>query len=143
MLLFIWVFALLNTFNKPLRGTEHYFRFLWIYWFFNVFGCYFFPNKVHLRYMYLLKTIVIRSRKIAWYFLLNFEFMGWPYSEYTKTAKNGCFQWVFSQWGWLWGCFSYFLLLCLWCKYFSGSSEDRYRWERTSQIPLVSFQFAA
>ena len=38
---------------------------------------------------------------------------------------------------WLWGCFSQFLLLWLWCQRFRGSSEDRYRSKRLSQILLV------
>ena len=43
-------------------------------------------------------TIVIRNGKIVWkhgscclYFRLNLKYLGWPYREYIKTAKNGDF----------------------------------------------------
>ena len=53
---------------------------------------------------------------ISWYFGLNLKYLGWPYREYIKTAKNGSFceellleidfEAVFSQL-WLWcQCFS-------------------------------------
>ena len=42
--------------------------------------------------------IVIRNGKIVWkhgsyywYFRLNLKYLGWPYSAYIKTAKNGDF----------------------------------------------------
>ena len=42
--------------------------------------------------------MVIRNRKIAWkhrsycrHFCLNLKYLGWPYKEYIKTAKNGSF----------------------------------------------------
>ena len=42
--------------------------------------------------------MVIRDGKIAWkhrlycwYFYLNLKYLGWPYREYIKTAKNGGF----------------------------------------------------
>ena len=28
---------------------------------------------------------------ICWYFRLNLKYLGWPYKEYIKTAKNGSF----------------------------------------------------
>ena len=47
-------------------------------------------------------TIVIRNGKLdwkqgsyCWYFRLNLKFLGWPYREYIKTAKNRCFQQAF------------------------------------------------
>ena len=41
-------------------------------------------------------SIVIRKRKIVWkhrpycrYFSLSLKYLGWPYREHLKTAKNG------------------------------------------------------
>ena len=43
-------------------------------------------------------NIVIRNRKLVWkhrpycwYFRLSLKYLGWPYKEYIKTAKNGDF----------------------------------------------------
>ena len=47
---------------------------------------------------YMHSAIVIRNGKhgpSCWYFRLYLEFLGWPYSEYIKTANKGCFQWGF------------------------------------------------
>ena len=44
------------------------------------------------------ENIVVRNGKIfsknrpyCWYFCLNLKYLGWPYTEYIKTAKNGGF----------------------------------------------------
>ena len=43
-------------------------------------------------------NIVIRNRELVWkhgpycrYFRLNLKYLGWPYKEYVKTAKNSDF----------------------------------------------------
>ena len=90
-------------------------------------------------------AIVIRNGKIVWkqgpycwYFRLNLKYLGWPYRAYIKRAKNGDL-WGIALWKWLWGCFSYFLLLWPWCQGLWGSSEDRYRSKRVSQMLLVCY----
>ena len=40
---------------------------------------------------------------------------------------------------WLWGCFSQFVLLWTWCQGFWGSSEDRYRSKRVSEMLLLCY----
>ena len=89
--------------------------------------------------------IVIRNGKIVWkhglhcwYFHLNLKYLGWPYREYIKTAKNVCFlrnHWVKMTLR----LFSHFLLSWLWCQNLWGRSEDRYRSKRLSQMLLVCY----
>ena len=35
--------------------------------------------------------IVSKHRPYCWYFCLNLRYLGWPYREYIRTAKNGDF----------------------------------------------------
>ena len=55
------------------------------------------PSKMKV-FIYINGTIVVRNRKIVWkhslycwYFHLNLTYLGWPYKEHIKTAKNGRF----------------------------------------------------
>ena len=56
-----------------------------------------------------------------------------------KNNEKWCFLWGIALWKWLWGCFSHFLLLWLLFQRFWGSSEDRYRSKRLSQMLLVCY----
>ena len=33
----------------------------------------------------------LEIEQYCWYFCLNLKYLGWPYKEYIKTAKNGDF----------------------------------------------------
>ena len=90
------------------------------------------------------KNIVIRNGKIVckhepycWYFHLNLKYLRWPYRKYIKT--KWWVLWGIASWKLLCGCFSHFLLLWLWCQRFWGSSEDRYRSKRLSQMLFVCY----
>ena len=56
------------------------------------------------------------------------------YKIFNKSHLGGI-----AQWKWLWGCFSYFLLLWSWYQGFWGSSEDCYWSKRVSQMLLVCY----
>ena len=81
----------------------------------------------------------METRAVLLIFSLNLKFLGWPYREYIKTAKNGCFH-----------CFSEEFLsesavLPNFCCYNYGANaseavgEDRYRSKRLSQMLLKSY----
>ena len=90
--------------------------------------------------------IVIRNGKIVWkhgsycrYFHLNLKYFGCLYRAYMKIAKNDNFcEELFSENDFQ-PIFNQFLLLWPWCQVFWGSSEDRYRSKRVSQMLLVCY----
>ena len=85
----------------------------------------------------------LETRAVLLIFSLDLEISGWPYREYIETAKNDGFCEEFLSKNdfekWLWGCFSHFLLLWLWCQRLWDSSEDRHRSKRLSQMLLVCY----
>ena len=86
-----------------------------------------------------LKNIVIWNRKIG----RSAVIFTWTWNIWVGCIENTSKQWKMvalwgiAQWKWLWGCFSYFLLLWLWCQRFWGNSENRYRSKRFSHMLLL------
>ena len=52
-----------------------------------------FPPKL-ITYSILIRNgkIVSKQGRYCWYFRLNVKYLGWPYREYIKTAKNSGFR---------------------------------------------------
>ena len=80
-------------------------------------------------------NIVMRNRNIVWKHG-KFEISGVAVERIHQNNKRWWLLWGIAQWKWLWGCFSHFLLLWLWCQRFWGSTEDRYRSKRLWKCSL-------
>ena len=97
---------------------------------------------VYFLYAYDL-SIVIRNGKIVWkryifvIFSLELRISGVAVQRIHQKSKKQWLLWEIAWWKRVWGCFSHFMLLWLCCRRFWGSSEDRYRSKRQSQMLLV------
>ena len=96
------------------------------------------------RYTYII--IVTRNGKIVWKhgpycscIRLNSRYLGVAVQSIHQNSEKWWFCWGIALWKWLWGCFSQFLLLWLWCQRFWGSSEDCWRPKRLSKMLLVYY----
>ena len=72
-------------------------------------------------------------------FSLELEISGVAVQSIHQNSEKWWLLGGIAKWKWLWGCFSHFLLLWPWCQGFWGSSEDRYRSKRVSQMLLVCY----
>ena len=72
-------------------------------------------------------------------FSLELKMSGVAVQSIHQNSKKWWLLWGIAYWIWLWGCFSHFLLLWPWCQRLWGSSEDRYRSKRVSQMLLVCY----
>ena len=81
----------------------------------------------------------LESRAVMLAFLLELEISGVAVQSIYHNSKKWWLLWGIAKWKWLWSCFSYFLLLWPWCQDSWGSSEDRYRSKRVSQILLACY----
>ena len=93
----------------------------------------------------LFSITVIRNGKIfwkyspyCWYFCLNLKYLGWPYREYIKRAKNSGFCEELPSENDFEAVLATLLLLLL-CQRFWGSSEDRCRSKRSSQMLFMRY----
>ena len=81
----------------------------------------------------------LETRAVLLIFSFELEMSGVAVqSTHQNSKKLATFAWNCSV-KWLWRCFSHFLLLWQWYQDFWGSSEDRYRSKRVSQMLLVCY----
>ena len=94
-------------------------------------------NNVEIKHSHKKRKDSLETRAILLIFSL--EYLGWPYRAYIKTLQNGDFWEELLSEKWVWGYFRHFLLLWPWYQDFWGSSEDRYRSKKVSQMLLVCY----
>ena len=81
----------------------------------------------------------LERRAVLLIFSLEVEIFGVAVQSIHQNREKWWLLGGISQCRWLWGCFSHFLLLWPCCQGFWGSSEDRYRSKRVSQMLLVCY----
>ena len=81
----------------------------------------------------------LETRAVLLIFSLELEISRVAVQKIHQNSENWWLLWGIAQSKWLWGCFSHFLLLWLWCQHFWGSSEDWYRSKRWSQMLFVCY----
>ena len=81
----------------------------------------------------------LKARAVQLIFSLELEISGVVVQSINQNIEKWWLCGEFAQSKWLWCLFSYFLLLWPWCQGFWGSSEDRCRLKKVSQMLLVCY----
>ena len=95
--------------------------------------------KLHWIIVIINGRIVWKPGPYSWYFRLNLKYQGVAVQGIHQNSEKWWLLWGIAWWKWRWGCFSHFLILWPWCQCFWGSSVDRYRSKRVSQMLLVCY----